>query len=30
MYAAKSAGKGQAVVADPLTDETPELTPLPV
>jgi diguanylate cyclase (GGDEF)-like protein len=30
MYAAKSAGKGQAVVADPLTGETPELTPLPV
>ena len=29
MYMAKSAGKGQAVFADPLPDETPELTPLP-
>ena len=30
MYAAKSAGKGRAVVADPVPDETPELTALPV
>jgi diguanylate cyclase (GGDEF)-like protein len=30
MYVAKSAGKGQAVVADPLADEAPELTALPV
>ena len=30
MYVAKNAGKGQVVIADPLTDETPELTALPV